>query len=126
MKTYTLLQLTDAVKFLDEATEIRMDCMRGNTERARKLSLYEATALIEAKSAEDAFDLDNNPMRRSRNQIVNFVCRRTMTVGDILLNNGNGVYRVCKPRGWEIVGDDFNWAMPQITNRYTPDLELVV
>ena len=121
MRTYTLLKANTEWLDLENAEDrrVHLDVIaHGRISKAIEMGLFEAVALIEAKNAEDAFDLDNNPMRGEEREllVVDFVVRQPMNVGDVLIDNKNGIYQICKPRDWAIISS-FNYAMPQIAGR---------
>lgn len=120
MRTYTLLKANlDSLGPVDEWKRIHLDVRAfGRINRAIDLGLFEAVALIEARDAEDAFDLDNNVSREQehKERVVDFVIRSPLSVGDVLIDNKNGIYQICKPRDWVIISD-FKYSMPQIAGR---------
>ena len=119
MKTFTLLQINRELAVDKDGEDAIFHAMtKGRIGRAISENLFEAVALIEARNAEDAFDMDCNPSRSAERQqfIVNFVVRQGMKVGDVLIDNKDGQFYICKPSGWGMC-EAFEYSMPQIAGR---------
>lgn len=119
MRTYTLLQLRPNLDMSHpEIREAKINSMEGDISLAVEHFLYEAVALIEADSLEDAFDLDCNCSRASESAVrtVDFVQRGLMKVGDVLVNNKTGIFNVCMPEGWQF-HPAFSFDMPTLAGR---------
>lgn len=120
VKTFTLLSVNmEGIEVMPDLEKAVADIMvRDDISSAVDLGAFEAVALIEARNLEDAFDVDCNPSRSDdrQNQVVNFINRGGMKVGDVLIDNKTGIFSVCKVMGFDQI-DAFNYSMPQISGR---------